>query len=65
MLRDTAEDGVPEWLIDRWLEEDEFAQQVVRRHRSYLWNNVSNVRLINRRSELGETTGSTSYRHQQ
>ena len=57
VLRDTSEEGVPEWLIDRWLDEDAFAQQVVRRHRSYLWNNVSNVRLINRRSELGQQQG--------
>jgi len=48
---------VPEWLIDRWLDDDAFAEQVIRRHRTYLWNNVSNVRLINRNSELGQQNG--------
>ncbi len=44
--RDPEED-VPGALIDDWLASEAFAAQVVRRHRSLLWNNISGQRLIN------------------
>jgi len=33
-------------LVTEWLDSDAFAAQVVRRHRSYLWNTVHNLMLV-------------------
>lgn len=41
------EDDVPDDVLDAWLDTDAFAEQVVRRHRALLWNNITNQRLIN------------------
>ena len=38
---------VPDELIDSWLDTDEFAEQVVRHHRKLIWNNVTNVNIVN------------------
>ena len=57
VLRDSDDGEVPEWLIDHWLEDDAFAEQVVRRHRAYLWNNITNTRLVNPNSDLGQRSG--------
>ena len=37
---------VPEALVDEWLASEAFADQVVRHHRSLLWNNVTNINLM-------------------
>ncbi|MCO4769144.1 MAG: DUF1549 domain-containing protein [Deltaproteobacteria bacterium] len=41
-----------ESLIDEWLATPEFASQVVRHHRSLLWPNVSDIRLLSNRQRL-------------
>ena len=48
-----VEGEVPEALLDRWLATEDFAQQVVRRHRALLWNNISGTRLISNNAFLG------------
>ena len=56
---------VPESLVDEWLASEEFADRVVRLHRSLLWNNVSNVNLFNAQSGLTRirTTSADPYRY--
>jgi NAD-dependent dihydropyrimidine dehydrogenase PreA subunit len=41
-----------ETFLDRWLETEDFADQVVRHHRSLLWPNVSDIRLLSNRQRL-------------
>ena len=41
-----------EELLDAWLQTPDFAQQVVRHHRSLLWPNVSDIRLLSNRQRL-------------
>lgn len=43
---------VPESLVEGWLDDPRFADQVVRRHRALLWNNVSNQSLLSVSSSL-------------
>jgi hypothetical protein len=50
-------DGVPESMIDEWLASDEFADRVVRRHRELLWNNITNVNLMQASTSLTRTGG--------
>ena len=42
----------PEALVDEWLQTEAFADQVVRRHRDFLWPNVSDIRLLSNRQRL-------------
>lgn len=42
----------PEVQLDEWLQSDAFAEQVVRHHRSLLWPNVSDIRLLSKRQRL-------------
>ena len=53
-----ASGEVTEDMVDLLLESDGFAERVVRRHRDLLWNNVTNINLLNatasfRRENLG------------
>ncbi|MCA9489901.1 MAG: hypothetical protein KC621_08255, partial [Myxococcales bacterium] len=48
---------VPEDLVDEWLDSPEFAQRVVRHHRSLLWNNVSNLTLLTNNAYLSSVNG--------
>ena len=41
-LTDDA-DTVPESLLDNWLASEAFIGQAVRRHRTYFWNNLSQI----------------------
>ncbi|HIA02032.1 MAG TPA: hypothetical protein EYN06_05740 [Myxococcales bacterium] len=50
-------DGVPDSMIDEWLASDEFAERAVRRHRALLWNNITNVNLMNASTSLTRTGG--------
>lgn len=45
-------EDVPLSTIEAWLASEDFATQVVRRHRSLLWNNITGQRLINDRQVL-------------
>ena len=45
-------EDVPEATIDAWLGSDAFVAQAVRYHRDLLWNNVSNLQLVNPTSAL-------------
>jgi hypothetical protein len=47
-----AEGGVPDWLIDEWLDSEEFIGRVVRKHRDLLWPNVTNQILLNASTNL-------------
>ena len=50
---DQLVDGqLPESILDDWLVSDAFAEQVVRHHRSMLWPNVTDIRLISNRQRL-------------
>lgn len=47
------EDGtVPDDLIREWLDSDDFADRVVRHHRSLLWNNLEGTRFFNTAARL-------------
>jgi len=52
-------------LLDEWLVTEAFTDQVVRRHRDLLWNNVSNTRVISLQAILGRsrTTSADPYRY--
>ncbi len=50
---DNAGDGGPDVAaLDAWLQTDEFAWRVVRYHRSLLWPNVTDIRLLSNRQRL-------------
>ena len=53
-LQTASADGVPDAVLDAWLDTPEFTNQVVKHHRSLFWNNVSNVDLIDNDSRLSE-----------
>ncbi len=44
---------LPDALIESWLDEAAFVNQVVRRHRSFFWNNLQTVDFLNRSKQLG------------
>lgn len=48
---------VPEEVIDEWMSTSSFAEQVVRHHKSLLWPNISDVRIMSNRSRMIETGG--------
>lgn len=53
-----GDDGtVPESVIDDWMATDAFAWRVVRHHRSLLWPNVTDIRLLSNRQRLIEYSG--------
>jgi len=52
-----ADEPMPEPLIDAWLNEPSFVTQVIRKHRSFFWNNISNVDLVNPTNDLGISAG--------
>jgi len=52
---------VPESMLDGWLHEPAFTERVVRKHRSLLWNNVTNVNLWNASFSLGRYDSATAY----
>ncbi len=52
---------VPETLLDLWLHEAAFTNRVVRKHRELLWNNVSNVNLVNAAFSLSRFDGAQTY----
>ena len=52
-----AGDALPDALIDQWMDTPEFAQRVVRHHRSLFWPNVSDIRLLSNRSRLIKENG--------
>ncbi len=55
-----VEDGgmeAAETLLDEWLVSDAFADRVVRTHRDLLWNNVTDVTLVNTRGRIRATGG--------
>ena len=54
-------DEVPEWLIDDWLEGDEFLEQTVRNFREIFWPNITNFPLTNFRSAFSRESGSLLY----
>jgi len=58
-------DAVPDELIDAWLATPEFAARVVRLHHDLLWNNVTNVNLMNYRSRLQKTPDDIYWRRAQ
>ena len=45
-------DATVDAMVDEWLTTDAFAEQVVRHHRSLLWNNVGTIRLLQVNSNL-------------
>ena len=51
MLAAAGEESV-DMFVDDWLASDAFADRFVRLHRGLLWNNVSNLNLINNRSNM-------------
>ena len=53
-LTDEA-DTVPEALLDNWLSSDAFIDQAVRRHRTYFWNNLSQVDMFQPQKEIRAT----------
>lgn len=57
-----AEGDVPGWLVDEWLDSDAFAEQVVRRHRALLWNNVTNIGLFDVSPLLSVTSAGVYYK---
>jgi hypothetical protein len=52
---------IPETLLDDWLHESSFVDRVVRKHRSLLWNNVTNVNLWNASFSLARYDGAYAY----
>jgi len=50
---------VPEATIENWLSSEAFVTRAVRAHRALLWNNISNVRLVNYRTNMRRTRAST------
>src|SRR5687767_3421744 len=56
---------VPDQLIEEWLVSSEFATRVVRHHRDLLWNNISNISLLNNRAGLNTLAGGLYYRRTQ
>ncbi len=57
------EDGeVPAELIEAWMDTEDFSAQVVRHHRSLLWPNISDIRLMSNRQRL-ITDGDIYYRY--
>ena len=48
---------VPETLIDELLANRQFAEQAARFHRSFLWNNLSTVRLVNANFRIQRASG--------
>lgn len=52
---------VPEALIDELLISDAFVERAVRFHRSVLWNNVSNIDLLNFQAGLSVESGTNLY----
>ena len=44
-------------MVDAWLDRPEFAERVVKHHRSLVWNNVSGIRLANNRARLTVRNG--------
>jgi hypothetical protein len=57
-----ATGGVPENLIDEWLDSKAFVDRVVRFHRSIFWNNLSNIALFSARTKLYLGPGDVFYR---
>jgi hypothetical protein len=57
-----ATGGVPENLIDEWLDSEAFVDRVVRFHRSLFWNNLSNIALFSARTKLYLGQGDVFYR---
>jgi NAD-dependent dihydropyrimidine dehydrogenase PreA subunit len=53
---DSVDDVTPE-MIDEMLSSEAFVGRVVRLHRSFLWNNVDNVSLLNFRTSMRRTSG--------
>ena len=53
-LTDEA-DTVPEALLDNWLASEAFIDQAVRRHRTYFWNNLSQVDMFQPQKEIRAT----------
>lgn len=53
---------VPEALIDGLLADRQFAEQAARFHRSFLWNNLSTVRLVNANFRLQRASGQLYWR---
>lgn len=47
----------PEALVDEWLDTEAFAEQVVRHHKTLLWPNVSDIRLLSNRQRLKDEDG--------
>lgn len=47
-------DDVPEALINEWLASDEHAARVARHHRTQLWPNITNVRIIHFQRNISE-----------
>ncbi len=48
-------DDVPVEMIEQMLDTDAFVERAVRIHRSFLWNNVTNVNLMNYRTSFRRT----------
>lgn len=58
------EDGhVPDEVVVDWMNSPEFSEQVVRHHRSMLWPNVSDIRLLSNRQRLEDDDYGTLYRY--
>lgn len=53
----TAVGGIPENMVDEWLQSPEFADQMVRLHRALFWNELSNLRFMNDRMRLQSNSG--------
>ncbi len=50
-------DDVPAALVDEWMTSDGYASRFVRRHRTQLWPNISNVRLVHQDRRLISRSG--------
>lgn len=53
----TGDGGVDPAVIDGWLASEDFAWQAVRHHRSLLWPNVTDIRLLSNRQRLSYEDG--------
>ena len=53
---------VPETLIDELLANRQFAEQAARFHRSFLWTNLSTVRLVNANFRIQRASGQLHWR---
>ena len=53
----TAVGGIPENMVEEWLDSPEFTEQMIRLHRAMFWNELSNLRFMHDRMRLQNNGG--------